>query len=216
MASDWLYKYTGVWSKSIVVNNGVDLAQFAYEESYRNEVRKKHGLSLNDVVVGHVGRFDVVKNHTFLIDIFEAFLQIQPKAKLLCVGVGGELEVVKNKVKEIGLSNSVVFAGLQSEVYKYLSAFDYFVFPSLYEGLPVALVEAQASGVMTICSSKVSPEAKLSDYLNYFELEKSAMDWAQYIQNLEVLDRNRFVNQLEVSGYNINKTVDYLTEKIYI
>lgn len=216
VASDWLYKYTGVWSKSIVVNNGVDLAQFAYEESYRNEVRKKHGLSLNDVVVGHVGRFDVVKNHTFLIDIFEAFLQIQPKAKLLCVGVGGELEVVKNKVKEIGLSNSVVFAGLQSEVYKYLSAFDYFVFPSLYEGLPVALVEAQASGVMTICSSKVSPEAKLSDYLNYFELEKSAMDWAQYIQNLEVLDRNRFVNQLEVSGYNINKTVDYLTEKIYI
>ena len=216
VASDWLYKYTGVYQKSIVVNNGIDLRQFEFNEKYRKEIRDKHGIELDDIVIGHVGRFDIVKNHTFLIDIFEDFLHIRPHAKLLCVGVGCKLEEEKKKVADKGLSSSVVFAGLQTEIYKYLSAFDYFVFPSLYEGLPVALVEAQASGVMTICSDKVSPEAKLSEYLSQYELSKTSFDWAQYISDIEVLDRKKFVRQLEEVGYNINKTIDYLTDNIYI
>ena len=216
VASYWLYKYTSVSNKAIVINNGIDLKQFEYNENYRREIREKHNIPPNDVVIGHVGRFDVVKNHVFLLDVFSCFTQIHPQSKLLCVGIGGTMDVVREKIRQMGLEGKVVLAGLQSEIYKYLSAFDYFVFPSLYEGLPVALVEAQASGLMTVCSDKVSPEACLSDYLSQFELEKTPEEWAKYLGSISLLDRHKFVYQLEENGYNINKTIDFLTEYIYI
>lgn len=216
VASDWLYKFTGIWGKSIVVNNGIDLNLFKYNEKFRNEIREKYGLSSNHIIYGHVGRFDVVKNHTFLVDIFEILSKEIPMAVLFCVGVGNKLEEIKDKVNKKGLSNKVFFVGLQKEVYKYLSAFDFLIFPSLYEGLPVVLVEAQASGLRIVCSDKVSQEAKLSEYLSQYKLDKSASEWAHYISELDVLDRYKYIGQLEESGYDINNTIAYLTEYIYI
>lgn len=216
VASDWLYNYTGVSKKAIVINNGIDIKQFEYNENYRSEIRRKHNINQTAVVIGHVGRFDVVKNHTFLVEIFKCFTEKTPQSYLLCVGVGGSMDQVKEKVHRYALDDKVIFAGLQSEIYKYLSAFDYFVFPSLYEGLPVALVEAQASGAMTVCSDKVSHEACLSDYITQFGLEQKPEEWAKYLGGITLLDRRKFVFQLEEKGYNINKTIQYLTENIYI
>lgn len=216
VASEWLYKYSGVLNKSIVVNNGIDLKQFGFNEAYRKEIRQNHNIASDEIVIGHVGRFDAVKNHTFLIDIFDSFQKVNPNSKLVCVGVGGTFDEIQEKVCQKGLSNKVIFAGLQQDIFKYLSAFDYFVFPSLYEGLPVALVEAQASGVMIVCSDKVSSEACLSNYLSQFGLDRTAEEWAKYIEEITVLDRKQWIYQLEERGYNINKTVLFLIENIYV
>lgn len=215
VASEWLYKFTGVLNKVVVVNNGVDVSLFRYNEIDREEIRKKHNIAPDEIVIGHVGRFDVVKNHHFLVDIFDAYQKINPKSKLMCVGVGGTMDSIREKVNANGLCEKVVFAGLQPEVYKYLSAFDYLVFPSLYEGLPVALVEAQASGVMIICSDKVSPEACLTKYLTHYPLEKRSEEWAQYISQISLLNREQWVPQLKENGYDINNTVQLLTDKFY-
>lgn len=215
VASDWLYKYTGVYNKSKVIRNGIDLTQFSYNEQYRAEIREQYGIASDDIVIGHVGRFDTVKNHRFLIEIFEMFSHIKPNAKLLCVGIGEKLEEIKKLVKERRINN-VLFAGLQTEVYKFLSAFDYFVYPSLYEGLPVSLVEAQASGVITICSDMVSSEVVLSNYISQIGINRNASEWAQYISELKIIDRRIFVNQLEESGYDIIQSINYLTNYIYV
>lgn len=216
VASNWLYKFTGVLDKSVVVNNGINLNQFQFSLDARNRIREKYGICKDTIVIGHIGRFDIVKNHTFLIDVYVEFLKLHPNSILMLIGTGVLFEEMKNKANQIGLGEKIIFAGLQSAINEYLSSFDYFVFPSLYEGLPVALVEAQSSGVMTICSDKVSKEAKISEYLSYYELEKSAKDWAHYINSIELLDRLKFVHQLEDNGYSINKTVQYLSTEIYI
>lgn len=216
VASKWLYQYTGVINKSVVINNGINLNQFAYNASYRDEIRRLLGIRQDTKVIGHVGRFDEVKNHIFLIEIFNKFLKINSDSKLVCIGVGGTMESIKIRIKNMELDEKVLFLGLQSEIYKFLSAFDYFVFPSLYEGLPVALVEAQASGVRTICSNKVSEESKLSDCLSFFPIEKTAENWAEYINELKDFDRTSSILQIEKNGYSINNTVQYLSHEIYV
>lgn len=216
VASNWLYKCTGVLNKAVIVNNGIDLSQFRFSVEARNRIREKYKISQDAIVIGHIGRFDIVKNHTFLLDVFVEFLQLHPNSILLLVGAGVLFDEMKNRTNKMGLGDKVIFAGLQSAINEYLSSFDYFVFPSLYEGLPVALVEAQGSGVMTICSDKVSKEAQISEYLSYYELDKSAKEWAQYINSIELLDRLKYVYQLEINGYSINKTIQYLSTEIYI
>lgn len=215
VALEWLYKYTGIKKCAIVINNGIDLERFRYCDKNRDEVRRNHGIASDEIVIGHVGRFDIVKNHSFLIEIFESYQKINPHSRLVCVGTGATINNIKELVARKGLENKVIFAGLQQDIHKYLSSFDYFVFPSLYEGLPVALVEAQASGLMIICSNKVSPEARLSNYLSHFPLENNSEEWANYISNIPILDREQWIYQLEEKGYNILKTVEFLTHSIY-
>lgn len=216
VASEWLYDYTGVRKKAVIINNGIDIDRFTYNEEFRKEIRIKHNIAEDALVIGHVGRFDVVKNHIFLLDVFDEFLKLHSNALLVCVGQGLLYDETVKLAKQKGLEHKVVFAGLQSEIYKYLSAFDYFVFPSLYEGLPVALVEAQASGAITVCSDSVSAESRLSDYLSFRSLAETPKEWADHIHSLELMDRKRAGLQIEENGYSIVKTVRFLTENIYL
>lgn len=216
VAAKWLYEFTGALSESVVINNGIDLSQFRFDPDNRRAVREKYNIPASSLVVGHVGRFDTVKNHVFLLDVFNDFRRLHPDSYLICVGVGELMDAVRSKVHDLGLQDKVILAGLQKDVYKYLSSFDYLVFPSLYEGLPVALVESQASGVMTVCSDKVSPEAKLTEYLSYFELEKSPKEWAEYLNDTELLDRHEYTCGLTEKGYDIVHTVNYLTTEVYV
>lgn len=216
VAGEWLYKYSAAFDKYRIINNGIDLKTFSYNEKAREEIRGYYNIPSDSIIIGHVGRFDKFKNQSFLVDVFEQYHKINASSYLIMIGIGEMQKQIEELVIRKGISSNVVFAGLQTEVYKYLSAFDLFVFPSIFEGLPVALVEAQASGLMTICSDKVSPEACLSDYLSQFELEKTPEEWAEYLGNLPLLDRHKYVYQLEENGYNINKTIHYLTKYIYI
>ncbi len=215
VAADWLYKYTNVHNKCVIINNGIDVELFKYKQENRFEIRNIHNIPSNSTIIGHVGRFDEVKNHIFLIKIFREFLNIQPDAYLVLVGIGPLKERCEKEAEILKIDNRIKFVGLQQEINKYLSAFDYFVFPSLYEGLPVALVEAQASGVTIICSDKVSSEAKLSDSLLFFPLKASEKEWAEYVNSLDFIDREIPPTQVIEKKYDRKSTIMYLTSYIY-
>lgn len=215
VAADWLYEYTGVYEKSIIVNNGIDVEVFSFNEMSRKEIRVSLGIDKQAIVIGHVGRFDEVKNHTFLLKIFKEYFKLNNNSFLVMVGIGPLKADCEKEAEDLGLLQNVRFTGLKSDIYRYLSAFDYFVFPSLYEGLPVALVEAQTSGLTVVCSDKVSKEARLSEGLTYFPLNKTPFQWAEYIYNLKRVQRIDAKKQVVENGYAIQSTVLFLISNVY-
>ena len=167
-----------------VVNNGIDLDKFCYNPDVRAQKRKELGVE-NNFVIGHVGRFSAEKNHAFLIEVFAEIAQKDPTAKLLLVG-GGELEAqVKRLVLRSGLSARVQFLGARSDVVELYSVFDVFVFPSLNEGMPVAVIEAQASGVPCVLSDAITQEALLLPNTYMLPLSNSKKNWADKILSLK-------------------------------
>ncbi len=215
VAKDWLYKYTCVYDKSVVVKNGVDITLFSFNVNNRNEIRRELGIDNQCKVIGHIGRFDVMKNHTYLLDIFKELQRIDHNTVLLLVGDGPLRKNIENKTMELGLNNKVIFTGVRSDIYKIVSAIDILVFPSLYEGLPVSLVEAQAGGLTIVCSDRVSKEVQLSEAVSFLSLDKPACFWANYIDKLKVEDRNEVRESVIRNGYSVNNTVDYLVNNVY-
>lgn len=216
VAGDWLFAHTPAINKYIIVNNGIDVKRFSYNSEYRNEIRNLYGIESNDTIIGHVGRFDEVKNHSFLIDVFLEYHKINPHSTLVLVGDGQLKKACVEKCENLGLSNYVVFAGVQQEVYKYLSAYDYFLFPSLYEGLPVSLVEAQASGLTVICSDQVSYESKLTDSVFFYPLSLEPRIWAENISRLSLNNRADYGQIIENKGYSVKRTIQVLEENVYV
>lgn len=165
------------WGKSAVAKgkvtilpNAIDPERFKFNKTARREIRSKYGIAENDFVVGHVGRFYPQKNHEFLIDVFAGLHKRKANAKLLLLGEGPLHEPIKQKVKSLGLTNTVIFAGLQKDVAQFYSAMDVFAFPSLWEGLPLTLVEAQYAGLPCIVSEKVTKETIITNEVHAVSL----------------------------------------------
>lgn len=198
-----------------VLNNAIDTQQYIFSKSVRDEVRKELGLT-DEFVVGHIGRFSGQKNHDFLIDIFAQLKKKKENAKLLLVGGGTEAENVKNKVSNLGLKESVIFTGVRSDVNRLLQAMDIFVFPSLFEGLPVTMVEAQAAGLPCVISDKVPDECIITDGLvTVKSLSDSAEEWAEHILNRESTVRRDTGEEIREHGFDISTTSKWL-EDFYI
>lgn len=212
-ALDWMFGHTGVRDKAIIVNNGIDVPSFAFDASIRQNIRNRLNISDKDIVVGHIGRFSTVKNHTFLIDIFTELRRITPNAKLVLVGVGELVDSIKSKVMELNLSDSVLFLGLRTDTNNIYQAMDIFVMPSLYEGLPVVLVEAQASGLPVLCSDTISTMSKMSENYETMSIEENAKKWAKRIIELQNPVYNRSIGTRNIikAGFDINKVADYLS-----
>lgn len=166
-----------------VLNNAINTAEYKYDYKKRLQTREKLQLKKDEFVVGHVGRFSPPKNHDFLIDIFYQLKLLHPNSKLLLVGDDrGELaDKIKHKVRESGLSDSVIFTGLRKDVADLMQAMDVFAFPSLYEGMPVTLIEAQASGLPCVISEKVPIECKKTELVQQMSLTSSPVEWAKLI-----------------------------------
>ena len=150
-AGDWMFG--GVPYQ--IINNAIDAAAYAYDTAKRADVRQALGLG-DELVVGHVGRFNQPKNHPFLLEIFAALLKKEPDSVLLLVGGGEDMPKMQAKAKTLGIAEHVRFLGVRSDVAELMQAMDVFVFPSLYEGLPVTMVEAQAASLPCIISDKDS------------------------------------------------------------
>lgn len=195
------------WGKSAVAKgkvtilpNAIDPERFKFTESARKEIRAKYGIKDGDFVIGHVGRFYPQKNHDFLIDVFSEVHKQKPNAKLLLLGDGPLQEKIKQKVESLGLAEAVIFAGLQKEPAPFYSAMDVFAFPSLWEGLPLTLVEAQYAGLPCFVSGNVTNEVFISNscnQLNVFESKK----WSTSVVNFESVNRNC---EIQSSRYDIN------------
>lgn len=171
----WLFKDKDF----TVINNGISLERFAFDSEKRESVRKQLGLS-DSFVIGHVGRFVPVKNHKFIIDTFAKVSEKRPDAKLLLVGSGDLEDDIKKQIEYLGIKDKVVFTGSVVDVPGCLFAMDCFLFPSFYEGLGLALIEAQVSGLKCFVSDNVSLEADILKTTEYLNLNNQK-DWVDDI-----------------------------------
>jgi glycosyltransferase EpsF len=156
--------------KVTILPNAIDPERFKFSESARREIRAKYGIAEDDFVVGHVGRFYPQKNHEFLIDVFAELHKQKSNAKLLLLGDGPLQEHIKQKVESLGLTSTVIFAGLQKDVAPFYSAMDVFAFPSLWEGLPLTLVEAQYTGLPCVVGENVTKETIITNKVHVVPL----------------------------------------------
>jgi glycosyltransferase involved in cell wall biosynthesis len=166
--------------KVITIPNAIDAERFSYNETVRNEVRKELGIS-DKFVIGHVGRFGFMKNHAYLLDIFNEICKQRKDAVLVLVGEGGLMGDIKAKAESLGLKDKVYFLGNHSDIERYYQAFDYFVFPSTFEGFPGSVAEAQTSGLRCLLSDKVTREVALTDLVTYKNIDEPAINWAMEI-----------------------------------
>lgn len=203
-AGRWLFgNKTFDKGKVFILNNAIDLDKFKYDENVRKEMRKELNISDDTLVIGHIGRFVEQKNHRFLIDIFNELHKQNDNSILLLIGQGPLMEEIKQKVNSLNLTDSVKFLGQRNDVNKLYQAMDVFIFPSLYEGLGMVLIEAQASGLPCIASTEVPIIAKVLNNTEFIELEEPINIWISKIN--EIINCNRKID-LEIVrnlGYDI-------------
>lgn len=162
-AGEWIFK-NGNYN---VLNNAIDLSKYSYNDVTRTQIRLEYGIDPDSFVIGHVGKFVEQKNHLFLIDVFSKVIEKNKNAKLMLVGDGPMRNNIEEKIKERKLNTQVVLCGMQENASKFLSAMDIVVFPSLWEGLPLSLLEAQANGLLCVASDVITSEVNRGGYNRY-------------------------------------------------
>ena len=198
-AGDWMFG--GAPYRTL--NNAIDVAAYWCDAAKRAAVRHRLGFA-DELVIGHVGRFNPPKNHPFLLEIFSALLKKEPNAVLLLVGGGDDMPKIQAQAKEMGIFEHVRFLGVRSDVADLMQAMDVFVFPSLYEGLPVTMVEAQTSGLPCMISDKVPEECIITEGLvDVMPLSASADDWADKILEKRAIPRTDHSEEVAAHGFDI-------------
>lgn len=210
-ALDWMYKYTGVRSKAIMVNNCIDTRKFIFNKNVRIDVRAEFGLDANAFIIGHVGRFVPVKNQSFLVNILVEMKKICPNAKLMLVGDGDLREQVAKEAEDRGVEHDILFTGRRSDVNRLLQAMDVFVMPSLFEGLPVSLVEAQAAGLPIVASDTISLDSDLTGTILFKSIKLKSNSWASDIlQWVNRIGRPNNTESIINNGFDSSETVKRL------
>ena len=171
-------KYLFKDKKFQILTNAIDSSKFIASKTIRNEVRTELGV-MDNLVIGHVGRFHPQKNHNFLIDVFAEIKKLERNAKLILVGSGSLEQEIRKKIKDLALMDSVIFLGNRRDMDRIYQAMDVFVFPSLFEGLGIVAIEAQAAGVPIICSEGLPPETEVTPLYKRMLLKNSSYDWAK-------------------------------------
>lgn len=178
-AAQWLFPpESGVSDRVRIISNGIAASRFAFSVGDRAEVRALYGIPENAFVIGHVGRFSQEKNQKFLIGLLKA-LPAEVGGRLLLLGDGSLRGEIEKIASELGLRDRIIFAGLQSETWKFYSAMDAFCMPSIHEGLPVSAVEAQASGLPLFLSENVSRDTNLGGVEAFLPINEGPEVWAE-------------------------------------
>ena len=187
------------YSKSIlkspeyrVIKNAINTENFVFDENARQELRAELGVGPENLLLGNVGRFHPQKNQEFLLEIFKETVNLRPEARLVIVGQGELESKLKKSAADMGISDKVIFTGQRSDVAKLYSAMDAFALPSLYEGLPVTLVEAQTSGLACFTSSEaVTDEAAATSELKFLSLKDGARKWAEALAEIQLISSEK-------------------------
>lgn len=217
LAARWLFgNKTFDSGKVRILNNAIDLEQFQFNGKIRKEKRNELNISDDTFVIGHIGRFMKQKNHSFLIDIFNEILKLKPNSLLLMAGQGPLIDEIKNKVNNLNIEENVKFLGQRSDANELYQAFDVFLLPSLYEGLPVVGVEAQASDLLCFFSDDMTKETKVLESSVFMSLDNSPEEWAKKIvKSFNNRVRGNSNNEMTKNGFNIKEEVKKL-EKMYL
>lgn len=200
-AGDWMFDgraYT-------VIKNGIDIDKYAYSEIKKERVAKslKHK---SDMVVACLGRVEGQKNPFFSFEVFRKVCELNPDVQCLFIGDGAYRRSLEALVQSSGLSDRILFTGGIDNVSEWLSYVDCILMPSLFEGLPFALVEAQAAGIHSLVSDKVSVESNITGLVEYKSLNDSTLNWAKRLLELAVLPRVDVTDQLIEAGFSIGHT----------
>ncbi|PFW49685.1 glycosyl transferase family 1 [Priestia megaterium] len=220
--ADYLFacsKSAGVWlfgkratkkEKFLILKNAIDTKKYIHDHNTRLEKRKELQIE-GKFVIGHVGRFSTPKNHDLLIEIFKVVHDKNKNAILLMVGDGELRPIIENKVNDLGLTNSVIFMGVRSDIPEILQAMDVFLFPSLFEGLGIVAIEAQAAGLPCIVSESIPKEAYITDLIKSLPFSNSLDEWAEHILYYSNSHgRSNMQKEIDSSGYDINGTVHWI------
>ena len=211
LAGEWLYpnrNYT-------VLNNAIDAKKFRFSQTERDETREKLGLAPEEFVFLHIGAFNEQKNQSFLLEAFQALLLKKPDSRLLLVGDGERRASCEARAEALGFRKQVSFLGLRDDIPALLSAADAFVLPSLHEGLPLTLVEAQCAGLPCIASDRVTPESALTNLVSFAPIDRAE----HFAAAMEVVERTAPKTASSVAiiraaeaGYDVSQNAETLME----
>ena len=213
-AAKWFYS-DDTLKKSIVIRNAIDVNRVQFDEEKRKETRKKYGWE-DQFVIGNIGRLHFQKNQTFCLDVFSHYIKNNPDSVMVFVGQGEDEQKLKTKTQELGIEDKVYFVGVQKDIQAWLSCFDLFLFPSLFEGLSVVALEAQANGVPVLASKDVIPvEVKMNDNFVFLDLNRTVEEWCRGMNEVYALGRREheaIKTKFIEKGYDIEHEVKKLEE----
>ncbi len=203
-AAVWLYgeKYSKNNDAIQIIKNGIDTDLFSYSEKVRSEVRTEFGWD-NKLVLGHVGNFIPQKNHFFMVDIIAEVIKKEKNAVILFLGRGDAINSIREYAIKKGVSEHIEFMGSRSDIARFYQAMDLFLFPSLHEGLPIAGVEAQCTGLPCLFSDTVTSEIIITNRAVSMPLDSGASEWAKKAVSLaKTYGRKNVADKIAVSGYD--------------
>ncbi|MCR1900059.1 glycosyltransferase family 1 protein [Irregularibacter muris] len=203
----WLFGSRAIKKDNFkIIKNAIDLEKHTFNLEERDYARNELGVG-DKIVIGHVGSFTPPKNHDFLIDVFYELSKTSKDYVLLLVGDGYLKNMVFDKVENLGLSDKVIFTGSRSDVYRILKAMDIFVFPSIFEGVPVTLIEAQAMGLPCLISDRITDEIKISSNLKHLSLDDTIKGWVEQISKMKYYDKDQEIyRMIKDKGYDIRES----------
>lgn len=212
MSGKWLFGEKGINQENYyLVKNSIDVEKYRFDIDVRKYYREVLAVD-NKIVFGHVGRLSEPKNHRFLLEVFKEIIKREQNAVLIIVGNGELKKNIQNQIKELSLQDNVYMLGSRNDVSEILQAVDVFLFPSLWEGLPVTVVEAQAAGLPCIISDTITEEVKLSSNVIYLPINKGTKIWTETALKL-INNRNPEAADLVISaGFDVHTTAKWLTD----
>ena len=223
-AGNYLYGKKLFEKKGKIINNGIDVEKFISNQKENKDLQKQLDIPTEcPLIIGNISRFESKKNQLFLIDIFRNILSYEPKAILLLGGVdGGQLHLCRKKVEEFKIDENVRFIGVRKDMPDVLGLIDIYVFPSLYEGLGIVLLEAQASGCYCVASTECPTESDMKlGLIDYLSLATGAKEWAKFIiasyqsKVLTDITPETILNAFEEKKYTVSSLAKQMTE-IYL
>ena len=209
-AGERLYGKKAFRKRGNLILNGIDTAAFRYSDVKRAAIREQLGLE-NHFVIGHTGHLAEVKNQSFLIEMMPELLKRHDNTVLLLLGEGEERPMLEEKIRTLGLQEKVIMTGNVNNVSDYLSAMDVFVFPSLYEGMPLSILEVQANGLPCVISDRVPPDVFLTDLIHPLSLDDPYAMWVDMICRVRRENPALYAEQMKEAGFDVLTAV----EKIY-
>lgn len=209
-AGSWLYKK----NPFIILNNAIDIKKYSFDFNKRMAARNKLELDNDVLVVGHVGKINYQKNHTFIVKIFSELVKMKENSCLLLIGDGELREEIEKQVEEYGLTNKVVFVGMSNEPEFWLNAMDCFLFPSHFEGFGLALAEAQANGLACFASDVIPDKTNATGTVHFMSLDDNAKKWAECIMLSDIsrMDNNYIKEKFYQTGLDISMEANKLKE----
>lgn len=211
-AGKWLFGENAVNSdKHILIPNAIDVDKYIFNEQNRNRIRKNLDLN-NNIILGHVGRYDYQKNFPFLLDLMYDLKKIDSKYVLIQIGDGDRYNELRDEIKKKSLENNFILLGVRDDVPELMQSMDIFIFPSRNEGLGIVAVESQASGLPTLLSNRIPTEVAMTDLVKYISISNGTGEWIDAILNADISKRDSRTSDIEKAGYGIKEASLKLVE----